>query len=178
MGYIIISIFLQVIQPILFIIAVILWSDWRNWRKYYPTILFMICLNFFSGILTYQHSLWQYERSFILPNHTLTDFLLSFVIFPASVLIFLSNYPVKGLYKIFYITAWVVMFSLTEYIAVFFKIGTYHNGWSFLWSVAFNCVMFPILRLHHSRPIWAWVLSLPVLVFITAYFNFSMGDMK
>ncbi|WP_404456736.1 CBO0543 family protein [Virgibacillus necropolis] len=138
----------------------------------------MICLNLFSSILMYNYSLWRFEESFVLPNHTLTEFLIVFFMFPPIILIFLSNYPKRWVVQIAYITFWVFMFSWTEYIAIRFGLTTYHNDWDFYWSLLFNCVMFPILRLHHSRPLWAWLLGIPITAFILVYFNFSLENMK
>ncbi|WP_373370790.1 CBO0543 family protein [Lederbergia panacisoli] len=77
-------------------IAAFIWGDWRNWKKYYPTILFMICSDFFSAILMYEHPLWMYKKSLLLPNHTLTNFFIAFLMYPAVVLIFLANYLKKN----------------------------------------------------------------------------------
>ncbi|MGM8365740.1 CBO0543 family protein [Virgibacillus sp. W0181] len=147
-------------------------------KKYYPTILFMICLDFFSAILMYEHPLWMFEESLFLPNHTLTDFLIAFFMYPTVVLIFLANYPKQKVRQTGWILLWVVIFSVTEYVSIITGLGSYYNGWDFGWSIALNCIMFPILRLHHSRPLLAWLLCIPIAAFIIIYFNFPLKMMK
>jgi hypothetical protein len=178
MKFVLGSIFLQIIQPLIFIIAAFIWGDWRNWKGYYPTILFIICMDFFSSILMYPHPLWKYEESLLLPNHTLTDYFIALLMYPAVILIFLANYPKKKMLQIGWILLWIVIFSLTEYISIISGLGTYHNGWNFTWSILFNCVIFPTLRLHHSRPLWAWLIGIPIGAFIIIYFDFSIKMMK
>jgi hypothetical protein len=178
MKFVLGSILLQIIQPLIFIIAAFIWGDWRNWKKYYPTILFIICLDFFSSILMYKHQLWTYEESFLIPNHTLTDFFISFSMFPAVVLIFLANYPKKVVAQISWTLLWIFIFSLTEYIAILSGIATYHNGWNLGWSVLFNCITFPTLHLHYNKPLWAWLVGIPIGAFIIIHFGFSINEMK
>lgn len=36
---------------------------------------------------------------------------------------------------------------------------TYYNGWTKWYSFASNLAMFPLLRLHHRRPLLAWPVS-------------------
>lgn len=178
MKFVLGSILLQIIQPILFTIAAFIWGDRKNWKRYYPTILFIICMDFFSSILMYNYPLWKYEKSLLLPNHTLTDFLIAFFMYPAVVLIFLANYPKRKIAQIGWILFWIIIFSLTEYIAIITGIGSYHNGWNFMWSVLFNCCIFPTLRIHYKRPLLAWLIGIPIGAFILMHFNFSINIMK
>ncbi len=163
----------------LFILAWLL-GDWKNWKKYYPTILFPILLDFFCSILTYEHGLWLFEKSLFIPNHTITDFYITFLHFPPKVLIYLSLYPYKSpLFKqLAYITIWVVGNSLIEYFFVLTNITTYHNGWNFWWSVLVWSMMFPLLRLHHTKPLWAWLVSLGFTIFIIIYFDLPITKLK
>ncbi|MFJ7309628.1 CBO0543 family protein [Peribacillus frigoritolerans] len=163
-----------------FSLVIVTWrlGDWRNWKEYYPTILFMICLSFFSSILMYDHPLWLFHGTLFLPNHTITNFLITFVQFPMLVLIYLSNYPQKIRGQIGYFALWVVIFSSIEF---FFYLGgkmSYFNGWNYGYSVLFNCITFPILRLHHSKPLSAWLLSIPIAAIILLYFDFSFVNLK
>jgi len=173
-----IPIFIDAVLPLIFIISAFLWGDWKNWTRYYPTILFVMLLDLFAGLMMYNHPLWYFEETVILPNDTLTNLVIVFAMFPATVLIFLANYPKKWSKQIVWILFWIVIFSLIEYIASQHGRTTYHNSWSFRWSVLFNCITFPVLRLHHSRPLLAWLIGLPVAFFIFLYFNFSITDMK
>jgi hypothetical protein len=154
------------------------WGDWRRWEKYYPTILFVICLDLFSSILMYEHPLWVFKESLFLPGHILTDFLITFFMFPSVILIFLANYPKKKLPQIRWILLWIFIFSLTEYIAIISGLATYRNGWNLVWSVLFNCVMFPTIIIHHRQPLWAWLAGILIGSFIIIHFGFSIHNLK
>ncbi|WP_338021149.1 CBO0543 family protein [Bacillus piscicola] len=178
MKFVLTSILLQIIQPLLLLIATFKWGDWRNWEKYYPTILFIICLDFFSSILMYEHPLWIYKESLFLPNHTLTDFFIVFIMYPTVILLFLANCPSKRMAQIGWILLWITTFSVTEFISVASGLGAYENGWNFGLSVLFNCVMFPILYIHHHKPLLAWLLALSVALYIILSFHFPIETMK
>lgn len=178
MGYNVAAILLKGSELLVFLGAAFFWGNWRNWKHYYPTILFVICMDFLASILMYHHTLWKFEGFLILPNHTLTDFLFAFMIFPAIVLTFLSRYPEKWITQMVWILAWVFVLSLSEYISKLIGTTTYHNGWNFGWSVLFNSITFPIMRLHHSRPLFAWLIGIPIAVFILVFFHFSIEEMK
>ncbi|SEC04458.1 hypothetical protein SAMN05443246_2778 [Paenibacillus sp. GP183] len=124
-------------------------KDWRNWRKYYPTILFTISVDLIFSVLTYEHSLWYFHKALFIPNHTLHDLWINFTAFPLIILMYLSRYPYKSgwLMQTAYFTLWAVLFSLVEGVSFILRFITYHNGWSYWWSVLFWFTMFPVVRL-------------------------------
>lgn len=62
--------YMRIIFGIVFILAAWKWSDWKNWKAYYPTYLFLTALSFISDFIMYNHSLWFYCPSPNFPNHT------------------------------------------------------------------------------------------------------------
>jgi hypothetical protein len=44
-------------------------KDWRSWRHYYPTILFVTSVDLICSVLTYEHSLWHFHKALFIPNH-------------------------------------------------------------------------------------------------------------
>ena len=78
-----------IITSILIIVA---WrfSDWRNWKKYYSTMLFTIALSVTITLLTYNKSLWYFHGTLFLSNHVLTDLWIVYVYYPPLILIYLS----------------------------------------------------------------------------------------
>jgi hypothetical protein len=165
---------------VLTLIATWRFGDWRNWKKYYSSILFTICINFAVSILTYTHSLWHFEKVLFIPNHTIADFMLKFTNFPAIVLTYLSRYPFKTrLYRqLVYIAFWVVIFSLLEGLSVLLKIETYHNGWNYWWSVVVWLSLFVGVTLHHTKPPLAWLLFFIGTSFLIVYFHIPISKMK
>lgn len=98
---------------VLFLLAAIRWGDLRNWRKYYPTVLFMIIFNLLYQVLGSQHPLWLFEKSWPFPNHTISSLVVTFTVFPATVLLYLSHFPATRLFKaVSYILLWNVVYLL------------------------------------------------------------------
>lgn len=152
---------MRIVIAIVFICLCFKWGDWRNWKLFYPTILFFIISNLSYDILTYSKPLWLYGGSFW--NHTFADYFIAFFTFPSVIILFLSNFP-KNLKQVWYITLWVFGMSFLEYI-VHIKGGIrYYNGWNLGWSILFNSIMFPLLFLNYKKPLLSWIVSI-VLAF-------------
>lgn len=154
------------------------WGDWKNWQKYYPTILYMITGNLLYNILTYHYPIWLYQKS-ILQNHTLTDILNSFVIFPATILLFLPHFPNKGIIKkIRYLLFWMIIYISVEWFLSELGYFSYHNGWNLGWSVLFNIGMFTLLRVHYKKPLLAWGISVFIILFLLIIFDVPINKMR
>lgn len=172
--------YVSIAVPILHLIAVWRWGDWRRWQKYYPTMLFVIVVDFFGTIVTYPYSLWQFHASMFIPNHTINDFQIAIVILPSLVLIYLSMYPFVSplLAQVGYTALFVVIHSLIEFFFFFAGLITYHHGWNFVWSVLLWVIMFPIIRIHYDRPWLAWLVCAGVAAFAIVYFDIPLAGAK
>lgn len=169
---------LNIIAPLPFLAAAWRWGDWRHWRKYYPTILFFLVVYFAYGYITYNQPLWQLESPLL--KSTLSDVYVALVGQSAAVLLFLSRYP-RTLYRqVLYIAMWVALYSAIELAAFQINYISYHNGWNLWYSVLFNCFMFPILRLHHTNILRAWLLTFAIAIAIAMimFFDISLSKMK
>lgn len=162
-----------------FLLAAWQWGDWRRWQRYYPTLLFVMVANLTAGYLTYQHPLWDFNPDAFTTSETMVEVLNTFVLLPATTLIYLSNYPAAGpVRQARYILAWVLLFAAIETADTLAGGITYFNGWSLAHSILFDCVMFPIIRLHHLRPPLAWLASLALAFYILFAFGFFTAEMK
>jgi hypothetical protein len=160
------------------LIAAWRWGDWKNWKLYYPTILFMIVGNFLYNILTYHYPMWMYKES-LLPNHTITDIFNSFVVFPAVLLLYLPHFPKRGMVKkVRYIILWIIVFVSAEWFLSYFGFFSYHNGWNIGWSFLFNIGMFIILIIHFKKPLLALTISVFVVIFLALYFDVPIEKMR
>ena len=154
---------------ILIIINVFLcweYADWKNWKLYYPTIIYLIMGNITYDLLTYQMPLWSYNIKFL--THYCTDILVIFFLHPCTILMFLTYYPKLIKKNMAYILLWIVAYSSAEYITVVLGWFSYSNGWTMGWTILFNCIIFPLLYLHYKKPIWVWPISL-ALAFMLLY---------
>ena len=133
------------------------WGDWKNWRKYQSTMLFIIV-----GVLIYLY-IYKNKSLWDLGNHifgaTLTELLYAFIVLPLTVLLLLTDYPDSFKGQLYRIGKFMVIYSIMELI--YWKTGfiDYDNGWNIWLSIGWNCMMFPLLVLHYKKPLYAYLVS-------------------
>lgn len=120
--------------------------------------------------------MWKYNPQGVDENIGLTNSHVSLSVmaikYPATVLVYLSNYPEKGKIKqILYIGFWVLIYGVNELIDISANLFKYFNGWNFWWSLLFDVVAFVILRIHFNKPLLAWLLSFAFMLFLWNIFN-------
>lgn len=160
----------------LFLIAGVIWGDWRNWKKYHSTILFFWFGDLLYNFLCNNYLMWEYKETMfgqnLLPNHLAVSLLIMFVAYPATVIIYLGNIPKKTYKIVLWLLFWVILYSLVEYINLrYLDLVFHHHGWNMGWSIMFNLVIFSILLLHYKYPIAALIISVPIIFFLVIYFK-------
>ena len=152
-------------------------GDWRGWRKFYSTILFVNIVSLFAYVLTYEYPLWFYHESFMLSNRMMHEFRLIFFLFPAIIILFFTFYPhtSRRPLQLAYILLWGILWSILEILYMTSEILTYHNGWKFWWSVVVWIIMFSVITIHQRKPMWAWLICVSFSVFVINYFNIPFG---
>lgn len=165
-----------IILSMIFIYLCYKWGDWKNWRLYYPTMLFYIIGVLIEHTITNKNKLWVIQGSFW--NDFLADNFIAYFIFPFIIIIFLSNYPPKIIIQTLYIFMFVFSLSSIEYIAYVRKGISYHNGWTFGWSMLLYFGMFPLFRLHYKKPIMTWFIFFALVVGGMLYFKIPLSDLK
>jgi len=163
---------------IFFVLCAWRWGDWKNWKKYYSTILFFMLGSFYHIAVYHNYPLWRYEPlpplNFI-SNSTLIALSITFIVFPCTALIYLGNYP-HGKKQYLYIAMWIGLYTLIETV-MFLQHGiTYHNGWNLAWSIVFNMVLFSIIRVHFHRPWFGWGLGLVFALLFASVFGFPINQ--
>ncbi|MEH7106999.1 CBO0543 family protein [Bacillus sp. JJ1764] len=167
-----------IILSISWIIIALKYGD-RDWRKYYPSMLFAALGNALYEVLCFKYQLWKME-----PNglaYSMIPMLLLILIgMPLSTWVFLSRYPYeqsifkKGIYVSFFI----FLFIILEFVSIKLGAITYHHGWNLGWSFLFVIVMFLIIRLHFTRPITAIICSIPFALLLCIIFDVTLNKMK
>lgn len=126
-------------------------GEWKNWRKFHPTLMYWIICTFLYEFLTYTHPLWIY-RPDVFINHTITSLFVIFIIYPAALYLYLPYFPKKRiLYIVLYILSWATFASIMEW--VYSDHFLYQNGWNLKWSFVMNMLMFSMLKLHYHKPL-------------------------
>jgi len=162
-----------------FLLATWRWGDWKDREKYYSTVLFIITVNLGASFITYHHILWNYNPDVLVKTQTTVELINSFVMLPSTAFIYLSKYPSHNkLYQYGYIILWISIYSGLEFIDHSLGGISYKNGWSWLASSIFDCALFPILRLHYLKPLWAWIITFLLTAVILVLFNFASAEMK
>lgn len=147
-------------------------GDWKNWRKYQSTMLFIMV-----GVLLYHYiykneRLWDLEKH--IGNHTLTELLYAFIVLPLTVLLLFTNYPdgLKG--QVIRIGKFIAIYTIME--VFYWKMGFigYHYGWNIWLSIGWNCMMFPMLVVHFKKPLYAYLASVVGLIIFLYLFPVKM----
>ena len=141
-------------------------GDWRNWKNYYPTILFFILSNVVCILLIYNHPLWLYGPSIL--NRTFSDLFICITVYLSTVMLFIPNFPKKITKIISHISFYAAIYTIAELIGVKLGYFTYYNGWNIWHSLIFNFILFPALMIHYKKPLYAWVIALisPHILFL------------
>ncbi|WLD91623.1 CBO0543 family protein [Alkalihalobacillus sp. AL-G] len=167
----------------IFLMAALKWGDWKRWRDYYPTILFLITGDLLYNFLFFNHSMWAYQETIfledILTKHTIISLMIMFIVYPSTVLIYLGKFPHEQGKQILWIMFWILIYVVVEFInSRFLHLINHQNGWNNWWSLAFNVVMFVMLRVHHKNPLIAWGLSLLWILFLWNMFKIPFEILK
>lgn len=130
---------------------------WRRWSAFYPTMLYFFIGDTVSDTLLRQKPLWAFNA--LIYNYPVLDIALTAVLYPATVLLFLSMFPATRQKQIGYMLAWVAVYTVVEYVGYVLGDFIYFNGWNIGYSLVFNLIMFPMILLHYKKPLPAWALS-------------------
>lgn len=160
----------------LFVIAVAWkWGNWRQWQRYHTVMLYMAVCNLTYSLLCSRHYLWK-----MVPDgwtgDKLTEIVYTFVTFPGTVLLFLTHYPDARRWhgQLLYLVKWVLVYAIFELVLLCTDKIDYRYGWSIGWSVLFDCIMFPMLRLFYVRPLIAYAISAGICAFLLRLFDIPM----
>lgn len=167
--------FLRLLISLMFILACWRWADIKNWKRYYPTIQFMIISQLLYRFFTNGHYyLWKLEKDIFLLNHTFSFLIVTFIVFPCTVILFLTHYPKKGPKQLMYIIEWTGLYIAIEVVMHTLGTITYHHGWNLWWSLGFDTTIFPMLRLHALFPLLTWAISALLISFYLIHFHFPL----
>jgi hypothetical protein len=162
-------ILIRILSASIFLISAYKWGDWKNWKKYYPTMCFFGMGDLIYIAVFYDKPLWDFPTNFLVSS--LDELLLIFGCFFPTTLLFLSHYPKKLLSQIAYNSMWIGIYMSLELINLKFGTIQYYNGWNIWWSLLHNTIQFPLIALHHKNPILTWIIALVFLIVIMKIFN-------
>ncbi|MRH45038.1 hypothetical protein GH741_20555 [Aquibacillus halophilus] len=153
-----------ILLVVAFIFATWRWGDWRNWKLYHSTILYFLYNDMLYGYLTnFHYPLWIHVPVFPFDSFSVVK-ILAQICFACTPLIYLGCYPKERRNVILWIGFWIILYSSIEGGLLIISAVQHFNGWTLTYSVLFNMMMFPMLRLHFTRPLLAYTLSVPITI--------------
>ncbi len=161
---------MHILIAVMTILAIWIRRDYRHWREYHTTMLYIAVGNLMYNFLCANYLLWKFNPD-VLSNHTMTEVVYTLVVFPGTVLMFLTRYPSSWKKKAYHYATWIGVYVGFEIVFLILDKIYYQYNWHLGWSALFDCVMFPMLRLHYKKPILAYILSVPIAIFLIWYFD-------
>ena len=153
------------------------WGDWRNWRLYYPTILFVMFGDLIQMIITYNYPLWTYNSSFT--SHTIINLIVIFTVFPSFVILFIPRHPKNGIIKKgLYMLSLALLFTLIEWFSYLTRSFSYYHNWYIWYSLVFNIILVSLIRIHYNDPRLAIPLACTLGFGIVVLFKIPLSSIK
>jgi hypothetical protein len=127
--------------------------------------------------------MWMYQETLfgdnLLRNHTFINLMIASIVYPSTILIYLGRFP-KGRWKqVFWISLWVSLYWVVEYVNLaYLDLIDHHHGWNMWWSTLFLIIMFPMFNIHHKNPLIAWGLSVVIILFLWNVFHVPIEKLK
>lgn len=161
---------MDILLAIILLFVAFKYKSLAKWRTYHTTLLYVAMLNLLYLFLCHDHLLWELQSHFL--NDTWDTALNTFVILPLVALVFLGHFPFKQAFRrqSIFISKWVLGSAIVEYPFVKFNNLLFFNNWSYFTDVLFYILMFIMIKLHHVRPIFTYILSIiTIVVLINLY---------
>ncbi|PLT28904.1 CBO0543 family protein [Peribacillus deserti] len=152
------------------IIASLRWAEWKKWRDYHASMLFISAGGLLYEYIVKDHSLWKFHPD-LLYGKEMTVIVYALITMPISILLFLSHFPERWAARGMYILLWSGIYISVEWVLLKLDKISYDYGWTLWYSFLFDMVMFPVIALHHFRPLPSYILSLLIIIFLIVYFK-------
>jgi len=162
------------VHAAIWMIAAYKLGDWKNWRKYYPSMLFMGMGDLIYNLVFFNKKLWTFNPGIL--NPIFNELLVIFTIFSCTVLIFLTHFPKTFFKQVQYIILWVIIYIIIEVIMMKLGLQYNKNGWTIWWSLLHNFYQFPLIAIHHKKPYLAWSLAIMILIIMMRFFGVPLTN--
>ncbi|MBM7653378.1 CBO0543 family protein [Neobacillus cucumis] len=161
---------MHLIISVLTILASFKWGRWKNWRDYHASMLFIATGGLLYEYIVQENTLWKFHPDFLY-GHGMVVLVYALITMPLSIFLYLSHFPETWGRRIFYILLWSVIYICAEWVLLMFGRISYEHGWRLWFSFLFDLVMFSVIALHQYKPFLAYLISLPIIIFLIMYFH-------
>ncbi|SFA87154.1 MULTISPECIES: hypothetical protein [unclassified Bacillus (in: firmicutes)] len=165
---------MHLILTFILVFIVIKKGNWKEWNKYILTIHYVVISNLLYNVLCHDYYLWQYRPdSFFPKSHVIIDLTYTFINLPAITLLFLTFYPFSAARseRFIYFSKWVVGSFIVGFPFYWFGRLDLHHGYEYWMDFLFYTLMYCMIRLHFTRPIATYGISLLAIVFLMMVFK-------
>jgi hypothetical protein len=151
------------------------WGDWRNWKHYQPSMFYIATGGLLYEYLTRNYTMWKFHAD-ILYSHQIVVVVYALITMPLTILLFLSWYPssTSWFVRIRYYVMWILFYIIAEHLLRNAGYISYENGWTFWYSLLFDLMMFPMIRLHSIKPGPALLLSVAITIMLMLWFKIPL----
>jgi hypothetical protein len=169
---------MRIIHTFIWFMLAYKFGDWRNLKKYYPTLLFFGMGDCIYNVVFYNKPLWLYVDP-IFKSHLVVGLFNLFTVYFCILIIFLFYSPKRFFKKIPYILVWAIFLDIIEYFFFLTNHYAYFNGWNIIWSLIHYLYMLPLLLLHHSNHfILSWTISFIILMIMCNIFKLPFSEIR
>ena len=148
------------------------WGKWRNWRLYYPTVLYLLVGDLVSDYLLCDAPLFAFCR---LSGRTpALDIAIMLLVYPSTCVLFLSFLPDAWKKQLPYLALWVGIYTVIEAIAILIGDYRYMGVWNLGYSVLVDVGMFCLLALHYKKPLLVWPVSAALAFLMLWWFRIPL----
>lgn len=161
---------MHVAITLLTILASFKWGNWKSWREYHASMLFIATGGLLYEYIVRENTLWKFHPD-LLYGHGMTVIVYALITMPVSIFLFLSHFPKRWFQRVTYILLWSIIYIAFEWILYIFERISYQNGWTIGFSFLFDLVMFSVIALHQHYPSRAYVISIFIIIFLIVYFQ-------
>jgi hypothetical protein len=159
-------------------------GNWKDFNKYYSTLLYLIIGDLLSQFLLFNHRMWMFhpvgkiDEWFGMKSHIVIVLIKMVVQYPATIAIFLGRITSSKSQQILSIILWSGIYAINELVGMFSGVLTYHYGWNFWWDCTFNIMMFIMIFIHYKKPILAWILTIPIILGLWWMFDIPFSVLR
>jgi hypothetical protein len=159
---------------IITVVILLTWryADWKNWKQHESTMLLFSFGNLVYNFVYHDHYLWKMKPD--ITNYSVMEIILTVTVFPLTALLLLSGFPSDLKSRLMRISKFILIYFTAEVILLKFNKIEYDYGWNIWWSLGWDCIMFPILAIHHKKPLLAFLLSAILFFLMNWLFPFNL----
>lgn len=144
--------------------------SYKAWKQHYSTALYFTVFSLVYPLISRDYVMWYYPHNSWLDDQRV-HLINSFVLFPCTTLLYLAHMPRALWQKALHYLGWISAYALMEWVWKTHGEIAYSHGWSFMYSVLFDCALFFIVALHDKHPLTALPMSFGLIVALVVWFH-------